>query len=187
MGFSLILRAFFSFPNERQFIECQFFWEFRYSLFPHIDRDCDLFKKIIATFPDKDSKPVFLSPYTELVENFHQGFAPLAERILHLGRDLRVLLAENQLVTFQLFQVGAQSFIRYGFQVSLQLIEPHHAKLHQAIENHHFMFPADEGERIGEARVLKVGLFHIVRDHIAYLQASILQKNQHLFSVCYWL
>ena len=30
MGFSLILRAFFSFPNERQFIECQFFWEFRY-------------------------------------------------------------------------------------------------------------------------------------------------------------
>lgn len=25
MGFSLILRAFFSFPNERQFIECQFF------------------------------------------------------------------------------------------------------------------------------------------------------------------
>ena len=29
MGFSLILRAFFSFPNERQFIECQFFWEFR--------------------------------------------------------------------------------------------------------------------------------------------------------------
>ena len=32
MGFSLILRAFFSFPNERQFIECQFFWEFRYPL-----------------------------------------------------------------------------------------------------------------------------------------------------------
>lgn len=31
MGFSLILQAFFSFPNERQFIECQFFWEFRYS------------------------------------------------------------------------------------------------------------------------------------------------------------
>ena len=31
MGFSLILRAFFSFPNERQFIECQFFWEFRHS------------------------------------------------------------------------------------------------------------------------------------------------------------
>lgn len=31
MGFSLILRAFFSFPNERQFIECQFFWEFRFS------------------------------------------------------------------------------------------------------------------------------------------------------------
>ena len=29
MGFSLILRAFFSFPNERQFIECQFFWKFR--------------------------------------------------------------------------------------------------------------------------------------------------------------
>ena len=29
MGFSLILLAFFSFPNERQFIECQFFWEFR--------------------------------------------------------------------------------------------------------------------------------------------------------------
>ena len=29
MGFPLILRAFFSFPNERQFIECQFFWEFR--------------------------------------------------------------------------------------------------------------------------------------------------------------
>ena len=29
MGFSLILRAFFSFPNERQFIECQFFLEFR--------------------------------------------------------------------------------------------------------------------------------------------------------------
>ena len=29
MGFSLILRAFFSFPNECQFIECQFFWEFR--------------------------------------------------------------------------------------------------------------------------------------------------------------
>ena len=27
MGFSLILRAFFSFPNECQFIECQFFWE----------------------------------------------------------------------------------------------------------------------------------------------------------------
>lgn len=25
----MILRAFFSFPNERQFIECQFFWEFR--------------------------------------------------------------------------------------------------------------------------------------------------------------
>ena len=64
-----------------------------YSLFPHIDRDCDLFKKILATFPYKDSKPVFLSPYTELVENFHQGFAPLAERILHLGRDLRVLLS----------------------------------------------------------------------------------------------
>ena len=32
MGFSLILRAFFSFPNERQFIECQFFWEFRNTL-----------------------------------------------------------------------------------------------------------------------------------------------------------
>ena len=32
MGFSLILRAFFSFPNERQFIECQFFWEFREKL-----------------------------------------------------------------------------------------------------------------------------------------------------------
>lgn len=32
MGFSLILRAFFSFPNERQFIECQFFWEFRVSV-----------------------------------------------------------------------------------------------------------------------------------------------------------
>ena len=30
MGFSLILRAFFSFPNERQFIECQFFWKFRF-------------------------------------------------------------------------------------------------------------------------------------------------------------
>ena len=29
MGFSLILQAFFSFPNERQFIECQFFWKFR--------------------------------------------------------------------------------------------------------------------------------------------------------------
>ena len=25
----MILRAFFNFPNERQFIECQFFWEFR--------------------------------------------------------------------------------------------------------------------------------------------------------------
>ena len=25
----MILRAFSSFPNERQFIECQFFWEFR--------------------------------------------------------------------------------------------------------------------------------------------------------------
>ena len=33
MGFSLILRAFFSFPNERQFIECQFFWEFRLILY----------------------------------------------------------------------------------------------------------------------------------------------------------
>lgn len=33
MGFSLILRAFFSFPNERQFIECQFFWEFRFLAF----------------------------------------------------------------------------------------------------------------------------------------------------------
>ena len=32
MGFSLILRAFFSFPNERQFIECQFFWKFRKSI-----------------------------------------------------------------------------------------------------------------------------------------------------------
>ena len=29
MGFSLILRAFFGFPNECQFIECQFFWKFR--------------------------------------------------------------------------------------------------------------------------------------------------------------
>ena len=29
MGFSLILRAFFSFPNECQFIECQLFWKFR--------------------------------------------------------------------------------------------------------------------------------------------------------------
>ena len=27
----MILRAFFSFPNERQFIECQFFWKFRLS------------------------------------------------------------------------------------------------------------------------------------------------------------
>ena len=30
MGFSLILRAFFGFPNECQFIECQFFGKFRY-------------------------------------------------------------------------------------------------------------------------------------------------------------
>ena len=36
MGFSLILRAFFSFPNERQFIECQFFWKFRYLAKNHI-------------------------------------------------------------------------------------------------------------------------------------------------------
>ena len=36
MGFSLILRAFFSFPNERQFIECQFFWKFR-EILPETD------------------------------------------------------------------------------------------------------------------------------------------------------
>ena len=29
MGFSLILRAFFGFPNECQFIECQFWGKFR--------------------------------------------------------------------------------------------------------------------------------------------------------------
>ena len=33
MGFSLILRAFFSFPNECQFIECQFWGKFRIYLF----------------------------------------------------------------------------------------------------------------------------------------------------------
>ena len=38
MGFSLILRAFFSFPNERQFIECQFFWEFRIGVCQGIPR-----------------------------------------------------------------------------------------------------------------------------------------------------
>ena len=32
MGFSLILRAFFSFPNECQFIECQFWGKFRQTL-----------------------------------------------------------------------------------------------------------------------------------------------------------
>ena len=74
-----------------------------YSLFPHIDRDWDLFKKILATFPDKDSKPVFLSPYTELVKNIHQRFASLAERILYLGWDLRILPADDQLIPFQFF------------------------------------------------------------------------------------
>ena len=38
MGFSLILRAFFGFPNECQFIECQFWGKFREEL-DGIDED----------------------------------------------------------------------------------------------------------------------------------------------------
>ena len=42
MGFSLILRAFFSFPNERQFIECQFFWKFRIKDFQYREKRISL-------------------------------------------------------------------------------------------------------------------------------------------------
>ena len=93
---------------------------------------------------------VLLSPDAELIQYGHQRLPTFREFVLHLRRDLWVLGADNQSVFFQFFQVGAERFIRDGFQIPFQLVEPHDLKLHQAVENDHLVLAGDQRQRVGE-------------------------------------
>ena len=115
--------------------------------------------------PWKVSEPVLFAPDTQLVENLHQRPAAPAEGIFHPRWDLGIFPAHNKLIRFQLLQVAAQRFIRDGFQIPFEFIEPYHFKFHQAIQNHHFMLAGDERQGVAEAGVFKIRIFNIILDH----------------------
>ena len=74
MGFSLILRAFFDFPNECQFIECQFFGKFRYHFFWMVVKEGTIFQPI-----SKNKK--FLDNAPKTIDNFaFLGYTNLKNR-----------------------------------------------------------------------------------------------------------
>ena len=54
---------------------------------------------------------VFLSPHTELVQNFHQRLSAGTERIFHFGGNLRILCPHNKTVLFQLLEICAQGLV----------------------------------------------------------------------------
>ena len=106
-------------------------------------------------------QPVFFAPAAKLIEDFHQRLSTLGQRILYLGRDLRILLSHNELIHFQFFEIATKGLIRNRSQIAFHFIEPYRLKLHQAIQNNHLMLAADKGHGITETSVGKVRILNI--------------------------
>ena len=115
---------------------------------------------------------VLLSPDAELIQYGHQRLPTFREAVFHLWRDLWVLGADDQPVSFQFFQVGAERFIRDAFQIPFQLVEPHGLKLHQAVENDHLMLAGDQRKGVGETGILKIGIFDVIPYHSTFSEDS---------------
>ena len=58
----------------------------------------------------------------------------------------------DQPVCLQLLQGGTQSFVGDPADILFHLIESHHTKFHQGIEDGHFVFSVDERKGITESR-----------------------------------
>lgn len=69
------------------------------------------------------------------------------------------------MICFQFFQVRAERLVRDRFQITFQFIEPHDLELHQAIQDHHFVFAGYERERVAESRIFKVCVLDIIFYH----------------------
>ena len=101
------------------------------------------------------SHPILLTPFAHAVEDGHEGLAALGKSVLHFRRDLRVFRADNQFVGFELFQRKAQRLEGDALDVPLQHVEPHDPEFHERVENGHFVFAADERQRVAESRLTK--------------------------------
>lgn len=81
---------------------------------------------------------------------------PGGEAVLHLGGHLGVLLPMDQTVGLQLLQGGAEGLEGDAADVSFHLIEAHHPKFGQGVENGHLVLAADERQGIGKAGLLQI-------------------------------
>lgn len=90
----MILRAFFSFPNERQFIECQFFWEFRDTVIGEGGGTLSGGEKqriSIARCILKDAPIVILDEATASVDTDNESYIQEAINELVKGKTLLVI------------------------------------------------------------------------------------------------
>lgn len=94
-------------------------------------------------------------PIAHGVENGDEACALVGEAVFHFRRDLRVLLADNQPVCFQLFQRFAQHFVGYVAERAFQLTVSEHRIFFQPIQNNQLVF---SGENFRYIRI-RVRLF----------------------------
>ena len=75
---------------------------------------------------------VSLAPVAHLVQNGDQRLSPLREAVLHLGRDLGILLPVDQLIRLQFLQCGAEGLVGdppIYFFISLNRTTPKHMRV----------------------------------------------------------
>lgn len=61
----------------------------------------------------------------------------------------------HELISFQFFQCGTESFVGNPTDISFYFIEPYDAKFHSSIEDRHFIFLVYQGKGVAEARVFE--------------------------------
>ena len=103
-------------------------------------------------WPVDSSNPILLSPFAHPVQDRDEGSAPLCQAVFHLWGNLGIFLPVDKLIRLQLLQCGAEGLIGNTVDVPFHLVESNHTELHQSIQDGHFIFPADQGQGVAEAR-----------------------------------
>lgn len=131
--------------------------------------------------------PVFLAPQAEEFKHLHERFPALRQRILDLGRDLRILVARHEAVGLQLPQVLGERLVGDALQVALHLVEAHGLVAHEAVEYHHLVLAAYERERIsipGVREVSAVDSLRIVDSMLSRRIVPNLEASTFLYEDC---
>ena len=103
-------------------------------------------------------QPVFVAPAAKLIKNFHQRLSTFGQRILYLGRNLRILLSHNELICFQFFEITTKGLI--PLTLECKVVEDK-----MEIYGHHVI-----GEKVGQA-------WHIADEKIKIYQNTHCCRN----------